>query len=92
MSQRRRPVDCKKIGKDTYILGGYGAPSNQASKILPKFRRALGLPEDGRPMHDADACPKCQAAANCADHDPNSGPGSDWCPNCDTYACTLARS
>ncbi len=23
---------------------------------------------------------------HCPNHDPNSGPGSDWCPNCGKYA------
>lgn len=31
------------------------------------------------------------ALRKCSNHDPNSGPGSDWCPNCGQYATDPKR-
>lgn len=44
--------DRKRIGKETWVVSGYGAPSNRQSEFLPKFRKALSRPlpkTDGKP-------------------------------------------
>jgi hypothetical protein len=39
-----RISDSKRIGKQTWVVSGYGAPSNRQSEFLPKFRKALSRP------------------------------------------------
>lgn len=44
-----------------------------------------------QPASESETCRDCLATMNCAEHDPNSGPGSDWCPNCGGFAFSPPR-
>ena len=44
MADKDKISDIKQIGEKTYVVSGYGAPSNQSAKYLPKFKRALRRP------------------------------------------------